>query len=196
MRTFNFNPPLFRILAVAAAVLSASFLVFAYATYMDDRSIQRPFTWLLVSFSVLFALSSTGLFLKRNWGRLLLSFLCCCAVIGIGVLAVLLIEDNINDNFPGVLGGLSIFLLLIMMFVVFIVLLHSKQIKQELSIGARTATGPAGTPLNEHEAACAECGNVLSQADMVCFDGKWVCGDCKPRFVQKLKEGVEDGPGR
>ncbi len=59
---------------------------------------------------------------------------------------------------------------------------------------AKAATGPAGTPLAEHEAVCGECGKAFAQADMVCFDGEWICGGCKPRFVQKLKEGAEDVP--
>lgn len=40
------------------------------------------------------------------------------------------------------------------------------------------------------EAKCVECGNPFSQDEMVNFGGAWVCGACKPHYVQKLKEGV------
>ena len=44
--------------------------------------------------------------------------------------------------------------------------------------------GPTGgTP-------CTECGRLFSTDDMLHFGQAWICAECKPRFVQKLKEGV------
>ena len=44
--------------------------------------------------------------------------------------------------------------------------------------------GPSGgTP-------CNECGRIYSTDDMLRFGDAWICGACKPRFVQKIKEGV------
>jgi uncharacterized RDD family membrane protein YckC len=40
------------------------------------------------------------------------------------------------------------------------------------------------------EAACSECGRVSMQENMIRYGDTWVCGECKPIFVQKLKEGV------
>lgn len=37
---------------------------------------------------------------------------------------------------------------------------------------------------------CSECGRVFPESDMIRYENKWICGTCKPRFLQKLKEGV------
>ena len=42
-------------------------------------------------------------------------------------------------------------------------------------------------------ATCAECGQHFPQDEMVQFGENWVCGGCKPVYVQKLKEGVHVG---
>src|SRR6185436_2129801 len=41
------------------------------------------------------------------------------------------------------------------------------------------------------QAACSECGTVLPRANLVQIGSNLVCAQCKPRFVQKLREGVD-----
>ena len=38
--------------------------------------------------------------------------------------------------------------------------------------------------------ACAECGQMFAEEDMIRLNDLWVCAGCKPTFVQKIKEGV------
>lgn len=47
--------------------------------------------------------------------------------------------------------------------------------------------GP-GEPLKE--SICSECGRPFPQDEMIQYEDAWVCPDCKPIFVQKLREGV------
>ncbi len=37
---------------------------------------------------------------------------------------------------------------------------------------------------------CYECGKIVDQTAMIQYSGSWICADCKPAFMQKLKEGV------
>ena len=37
---------------------------------------------------------------------------------------------------------------------------------------------------------CSQCGRVFSPAEMVRFGEQWVCAECKPLYVQRLREGV------
>ena len=37
---------------------------------------------------------------------------------------------------------------------------------------------------------CAECGRSFPQDDMIKYGESWVCAQCKPVFIQKIKEGV------
>lgn len=37
---------------------------------------------------------------------------------------------------------------------------------------------------------CCECHRSFSRDDMIQYRESWVCADCKPVFVQKLKEGI------
>jgi len=37
---------------------------------------------------------------------------------------------------------------------------------------------------------CSECGLVYFEDELIQFGDAWVCGKCKPLFVQKLREGV------
>jgi hypothetical protein len=39
-------------------------------------------------------------------------------------------------------------------------------------------------------APCAECQRVFPQSEMVFLNRSWVCAQCKPIFVQRMKEGV------
>ena len=42
----------------------------------------------------------------------------------------------------------------------------------------------------QKKSACSECGNLFAQDDMIRYQNVWVCANCKPIFVQKLKEGA------
>jgi len=45
--------------------------------------------------------------------------------------------------------------------------------------------------LEQKKAACSQCGNLFAQDDMIRYQDVWVCANCKPLFVQKLKEGAD-----
>lgn len=47
---------------------------------------------------------------------------------------------------------------------------------------------PSAAPVQR--ATCMECGQTYPRADMIPFKESWICGQCKPLFVQKVKEGV------
>lgn len=38
---------------------------------------------------------------------------------------------------------------------------------------------------------CVQCGNLFPQDDLLKFENSWVCVNCKPVFLQKIKEGVK-----
>jgi len=39
-------------------------------------------------------------------------------------------------------------------------------------------------------AACSQCGRLFPADDMVSYENRYVCADCKPAFFQKIKEGA------
>jgi uncharacterized RDD family membrane protein YckC len=53
---------------------------------------------------------------------------------------------------------------------------------------AVAATVPLGTGFNLQP--CVECGKAFPQAEMVNYEGNWICPSCKPVFFQRLREGV------
>jgi len=61
------------------------------------------------------------------------------------------------------------------------------------------ASEPGGPPVAEAEAAavptaaCSQCGRSLPEDEMLSYDGIWICAECKPTFVQKLREGEAVG---
>jgi len=40
------------------------------------------------------------------------------------------------------------------------------------------------------EAVCAECGNIFRKEDMIRNKGAYVCANCKPVFLQRVREGL------
>jgi uncharacterized RDD family membrane protein YckC len=40
------------------------------------------------------------------------------------------------------------------------------------------------------EGICNECGRSFPQDDMIHYENSWICSNCKPVFLQKLKEGA------
>ncbi len=52
-------------------------------------------------------------------------------------------------------------------------------------------TGAAQPPtLVAGAIVCSQCGKAFAQDEMIRYGELWVCAACKPRFVQRLKEGV------
>ncbi|MGD9260520.1 MAG: DUF4339 domain-containing protein, partial [Desulfobacterales bacterium] len=65
---------------------------------------------------------------------------------------------------------------------------------QELGVFVRSRYAKAA-PSHESsvpakQSVCAECAKSFSQDEMIRFQESWVCADCKPIFIQKIKEGV------
>ena len=52
-------------------------------------------------------------------------------------------------------------------------------------------SGAVSTPDAGTTAVCAECGRVFPQDALIHYGDAWICGNCKPIFVQKLKQGVQ-----
>ncbi len=44
---------------------------------------------------------------------------------------------------------------------------------------------PAG-----NEVVCGECGKIVSQEEAISYGGNWVCANCKPRYLQRIREGA------
>src|SRR5688572_2555855 len=55
------------------------------------------------------------------------------------------------------------------------------------------APAPSGAAPGDttHEAVCTECGKIFHMEDMIRHSGSYVCANCKPVFMQKLKEGAK-----
>ncbi len=45
------------------------------------------------------------------------------------------------------------------------------------------------------ESACTDCGRDFPEDELIRFENSKICADCKPAFVQKLKEGVSQSGG-
>jgi uncharacterized RDD family membrane protein YckC len=52
-----------------------------------------------------------------------------------------------------------------------------------------TPAAPA-QPLAANEVLCQECGKVVPRENAIQYGSVWVCANCKPMFVQKLREGA------
>ena len=57
------------------------------------------------------------------------------------------------------------------------------QVKGATSVPTAVATPPVGV-------VCAECGRTFATSDVIRHGNAYICADCKPVFVQKLKEGI------
>lgn len=44
------------------------------------------------------------------------------------------------------------------------------------------------------DVVCSECGGLFSRDQAIQYGTSWVCANCKPMFVQKLKEGASVAP--
>jgi hypothetical protein len=60
---------------------------------------------------------------------------------------------------------------------------------------APPVAAPAGAaqPLGADEIQCVECGNRFPKDSAMQYGAAWICAGCKPRFVQKLREGAATG---
>jgi uncharacterized RDD family membrane protein YckC len=49
---------------------------------------------------------------------------------------------------------------------------------------------PSAAPPAAGEVVCVECGKIFSKENAISYGSVWVCANCKPLFVQKLRQGV------
>jgi len=54
---------------------------------------------------------------------------------------------------------------------------------------AKTASGELPPILPLPTTRCVECGNIYEHTEMITLDKFWVCAACKPKFIQRMKEG-------
>ncbi len=55
---------------------------------------------------------------------------------------------------------------------------------------AAVGSAPPVVAPSTGEVVCAECGKIISRENAIQYSSTWVCGACKPVFIQKLREGV------
>ncbi len=58
--------------------------------------------------------------------------------------------------------------------------------------GPQAQPAPPGVPSGQAgagQAICVECGNFFPESETISYQGATVCGNCKPAFFQKVKEG-------
>jgi uncharacterized RDD family membrane protein YckC len=60
----------------------------------------------------------------------------------------------------------------------------------QVSAPAPVAAVAAGPLAVGGSTFCTECGRPFSPNDLVRFGDRWICGNCKETFAQKLREGV------
>jgi uncharacterized RDD family membrane protein YckC len=60
----------------------------------------------------------------------------------------------------------------------------------QVAAPAPVAAAAAGPPAVGGSTFCTECGRPFSPNDLVRFGDRWICGNCKEIFAQKLREGV------
>lgn len=60
---------------------------------------------------------------------------------------------------------------------------------------ADSPLAPSAVAAPEGHRFCAQCGNSFPEDDMMKYENLWVCVNCKPLFLQKLKEGVRVSTG-
>jgi uncharacterized RDD family membrane protein YckC len=49
---------------------------------------------------------------------------------------------------------------------------------------------PTSAPAGANEVVCHECGTIVPKENAIQYGSIWVCANCKPMFVQKLREGA------
>jgi uncharacterized RDD family membrane protein YckC/ribosomal protein S27AE len=60
----------------------------------------------------------------------------------------------------------------------------------QVAAPAPVAAAAAGPLAVGGSTFCTECGRPFSANDLVRFGDRWICGNCKETFAQKLREGV------
>src|SRR6185503_18010825 len=58
----------------------------------------------------------------------------------------------------------------------------------QMQSGSATASSAEPQIAGVGQVICAECGKIFPQGSAFQFGQRWVCANCKPFFVQKLKE--------
>ena len=67
------------------------------------------------------------------------------------------------------------------------------QASSAVSIPAPTALSSPATGLSSQDTnaqACSQCGRLFPADEMVSYEGRSICAECKPLFFQKIKEGA------
>jgi uncharacterized RDD family membrane protein YckC len=57
--------------------------------------------------------------------------------------------------------------------------------------GWRSYAEVAGQGLPPSQGVCTECGRTFPEDDLIPYGGSRVCAECKPVFLQKIREGVQ-----
>ena len=57
-------------------------------------------------------------------------------------------------------------------------------------VGSPTASGAPGSKEQAGEMACSQCGRAFPAADLIRHGELRICAECKPVFLQRLKEGA------
>jgi hypothetical protein len=75
-----------------------------------------------------------------------------------------------------------------------------EKVRPSANPGVPPAVSPAGIPPvigipPAGAAVCAECRREFPQSEMIFLNRSWVCANCKPIFVQRLKEGAGPAGG-
>jgi uncharacterized RDD family membrane protein YckC len=60
----------------------------------------------------------------------------------------------------------------------------------QVAAPAPVAAVPAGPPAAGGTTFCTECGRPCSPNELARFGDRWVCGNCKEAFAQRLRQGV------
>ena len=56
------------------------------------------------------------------------------------------------------------------------------------------AAGTAASTGETAEAVCGECGNIFRKEEMIPHGGVYICANCKPIFLQRVREGLTATP--
>jgi len=59
----------------------------------------------------------------------------------------------------------------------------------------RSLTGPGAPERASGRVLCALCSKSFAPDDVIAFENAWVCAVCKPRLVQRVREGLTVGRG-
>lgn len=65
--------------------------------------------------------------------------------------------------------------------------------KKYSDVNGSAVSQSARAQRRQDTSTCCECGRTFPLDDMIRYENAWVCASCKPKFFQKIKEGVSTG---